>query len=557
MTSTGRRIDVPVLIVGAGPVGLGLALDLGGRKIPCLVIEKLADLQAGIKINPRAAAVTPRSMEFCRRWGVAEHVRECGFPKDFPFNIVYCTSLDGYTLSIHEAPSMLDRIPHPVSPETRQRCPQIWFDPILKAGLAQFPEVEFQHPWQLESFVDEGESIRATIRDLARDEPVEVVCQYMIACDGSGSDIAKTLRVGTAGEGMLSYSMNVVVDIPGFLARNPKGPAERYMFIDSEGTWANLVVIDGRDRWRFGLQRNEGTLDPATLDLPGKIRAALGPDLPFEIVAVAPWRRREIIAETFRVGRVFLAGDAAHAMPPNLGLGMNTGLADAFDLGWKLDAVLRGWGDPALLDSYERERRPAAIRNATASTQVYRRWIHSNEEYRLVKDPGPAGDEARKNVGLLLRRTLSEGWDTIGLAMGYRYDDSPICIPDGTPPPVERGFTDYQQTARPGSRAPHAYLPDGRSTIDLFGAGFVLLRFTEIDLAALESAAGERGFPLQIVDLRDPAIHELYQMNLVLVRPDGHVAWRSDAAPRDAGALLDRVRGVRGESSVERLRVPA
>src|SRR5262249_36318713 len=176
----------------------------------------------------------------------------------------------------------------------------------------------------------------------------------------------------------------------------------------------------------------------------------------------------ESIARRFRVGRVFLAGDSAHSFPPDLGLGMNTGASDAFDLGWKLEAVMKGWGGPGLVGSYQAERRPAANANAQASTKNSRRPGLADEDSRHVLDAGPRGEQARKNVGRQLLDSLREGWDTIGLAMGYRYEDSPICVADGTPPPVEKGFADYVQSSRPGGRAPHAWLPDGRSTIDLF-----------------------------------------------------------------------------------------
>ncbi|MGE0714501.1 MAG: FAD-dependent monooxygenase [Alphaproteobacteria bacterium] len=536
-------IEVPVLIIGAGPVGLGLALDLGGRGIECLVIDQMADLTAGIKINPRAAAVTPRTMEFCRRWGVADAVRNSGFPEDFPFNLVYCTALDGYTLALHQFPSMKSRVPHPVSPETRQRCPQIWFDPILIRGLAQFPTSRLRTHWELESFADTGEGVRAAVRDLDTGEMHTVVCRYMVACDGSGSKVRDDLGVTSDGAGNLSYALNIVIDIPGFLGLHDKGPAERYYFIDGRGIWAILTVIDGRDRWRFGLM---GSMDPKEVegaDFRAAIAEALGDHVKFDIVALAPWRRRETIARRFRVGNVFLAGDAAHSMAPNLGLGMNTGASDAFDLGWKLEAALKGWAGPGLLDSYEFERRPASIRNAEASTATFRRLVHTDENSRHVKDPGPNGERARARFGEQLLQSLPDGWDTLGLAMGYRYEGSPICVADGTPPPEERGYGHYVQSSRPGGRAPHAWLPDGRSTIDLFGRGFTLLRFADADVSGITAAAAGRGVPLAVVDIADPAIAALYERRLVLVRPDGHVAWRADAPPEAPTALVDRIRG--------------
>ena len=544
MIKESTPIEIPVLIVGAGPVGLGLALDLGWRGIPCLVVDKAPDLVSGIKKNPRAAAITPRTMEFCRRWGVADAVRSCPFPKDFPFSLIYCGGLQSYTIFDHYAPSMVDRVPHPVSPETRQRCPQIWFDPILLEGLKRYPKSRFRQPLELESFVDVGNEVRATLRDLESGQQVDVLCEYMVACDGSASTVRNKLGVETSGKGALGYAMNAVLNIPNFLQQHDKGPAERYMFVDEAGIWSNLTVIDGRDSWRFGCNATNG-IEAGFEEMDGLVRRALGPGIEFEITALVPWRPRETFANEFRVGRVLLAGDAAHAMPPHLGLGMNTGAADAFDLGWKLEAVLAGWGNSFLLDSYTLERRPAAIRNAVASTETMKRWQNHTADYQFILDQSAVGDVARQNVAAQLQADLPDGWDTIGLAMGYRYDESPICIADGTPAAHDEGYGRYTQTARPGARAPHAVLQDGRSTIDLFGRGFVLLRFIDIDVSPMVNAAADRRVPFSVIDVRDPEIGKAYGMKLALVRPDGHVAWRSDTCAAEPLTVIETVRGAR------------
>jgi 2-polyprenyl-6-methoxyphenol hydroxylase-like FAD-dependent oxidoreductase len=536
-------IKVPVLIVGAGPVGLGLSLDLGGRGIDCLVIDHLPDLVGGIKINPRAAAVTPRTMEFCRRWGVADQVRNAGFPDDYELNNLYCTSLDGWLVALNRFPSMRDRVPHPVSPETRQRCPQIWFDPILAKGMSQLPGVRLQLHWKLESFEDLGDRVVAKIRDLDHDEIQIVECQFMIACDGSASTVRTQLGIGTDGAGNLGLALNAVVDIPDFMGSHDKGQAERYYFVDGTGVWAVLTVIDARERWRFGLMGTRGDAEVTPADLDASIRRALGPNVKYTLIAMAPWQRRESIAKEFRRGRVFLAGDAAHAMAPDLGLGMNTGAAGAFDLGWKLEATIKGWGGRRLLDSYEAERKPAARRNAEASTHTFRHLGATGDDAHLVTEPGPRGDAARKSMGERLMSSLRVGWDTIGLAMGYYYEHSPICIADGTPPPVERGFGHYVQSSRPGGRAPHAWLKDGRSTIDLFGNGYTLMRSAERDVSGLVAAAAARGVPMTVFDIAEAPIRELYEAGLVLVRPDGHVAWRSNDVPADPMHIIDTVRG--------------
>jgi 2-polyprenyl-6-methoxyphenol hydroxylase-like FAD-dependent oxidoreductase len=541
-----ESITIPVLIVGAGPVGLATALDLGWRGIECLIIDQVPDREAAINAHPRAAAVTPRTMEFCRRWNVAHDVHESGFPKDLTPNIVYCTSLDGPTITVQRFESINQRKPLPQSPELRQRCPQIWFDPILERGLTQFPAAQLRRPWKLESFHENGDCVSAHVTDLTDGSSVEIHADYLVACDGPTSSIREALGIAVLGKGVLSNSINVTLDIDDIASQHDKGIAERYMFLNEKGVWSSLTVVDGRRRWRFGFAGSVEDLDYRNFPVDEVIRKALGPHVRYKVVSITPWRRRDSVSERFRSGRVLLAGDAAHTIPPNLGMGMNTGVGDAVDLGWKLDAMLRGWGGPALLDSYEAERRPIAEEICNASTDAFRRWMTPTEDYGRLLEPGDAGHGARERVREYLARVLPDGWDSLGLQLGYRYEDSPIILADANAAvaPRER-LSHYVQSSRPGGRAPHAWLRDGRTTIDLFGKGFVLLRFgaQPVDATALADAARLRGVPLSIIDIDEPDVAALYEKNLVLVRPDGHVAWRGDVLMPDPLAAIDRVRG--------------
>jgi hypothetical protein len=258
--------------------------------------------------------------------------------------------------------------------------------------------------------------------------------------------------------------------------------------------------------------------------------------------------RRELVAERYGEGRVTMAGDAVHKLSPTGAFGMNTGIQDAVDLGWKLDAVLRGWGGAELLRSYESERRPVALRNVAASTENLGRMLSTRDRKPPpeVFAQGPEADAVRAAYGAWFTETMRHEWFMNGFHLGYRYDDSPIVWPDGTPaPPLERST--YTQTARPGARAPHVVLRDGRSTLDLFGRGFTLLRLGRDAPSGdgIVQAAMQTGVPLQVVALDWPEVREAYQRALVLVRPDGHVAWRADAEPLDARAVMDTVRGAK------------
>jgi hypothetical protein len=258
---------------------------------------------------------------------------------------------------------------------------------------------------------------------------------------------------------------------------------------------------------------------------------------------VSIWKRRSVVAERYGKGRVFLAGDAVHQLSPTGALGMNSGVGDAVDLGWKLAAVLQGWGGANLLASYDAERRPIGVRNVGAATRFYT----TNEAFGrgntgLDEDTAEAAAQ-RARLGEQLVHRVGEEFRTNGLQLGYRYEDSPICVADGTAPTPDTAAT-YEPTARPGHRAPHVWLGDDRTTLDLFGRGFALLRFRgATGTAAIEAAARTRGVPLQVTDIDNADAADLYERRLALVRPDGHVAWRADAEPADALALIDKVRG--------------
>ena len=259
--------------------------------------------------------------------------------------------------------------------------------------------------------------------------------------------------------------------------------------------------------------------------------------------SVLPWVRRELVAETYRERRVFIAGDAAHAMSPTGGFGMNTGIGDAVDLSWKLAAVLQGWGGDGLLDSYTVERQPVGARNVAEASGNLRRML-SVSRHADITDDTPEGAATRKKVGAEFSELMRREWFTLGIHLGYRYEASPICWPDGTAAPPDEAGT-YEQTARPGHRAPHAWLADGRSTLDLFGRGFTLLGFgaTGAEAAPLLEAAHARGVPIEFVPLDEPKVATLYGRAFVLVRPDGHVAWRDDRMPEDPLRVIDVVRG--------------
>jgi 2-polyprenyl-6-methoxyphenol hydroxylase-like FAD-dependent oxidoreductase len=535
-----RKFQTSVLVVGAGPIGLSLALDLAWRGVDCILIDQ----GDGTMPHSKIGLISVRSMELFRRWGMVDRVRQCGFPDDYPLNMVFCTSLAGYTIGISEYPSSRDDLPTSVSPETKQRCPQLWLDPILAKCVGEYERARILYHCELLSFKQTADRVLAQTRDVRTGESLTIEAQYLVGTDGARSTVRRALGIRMEGDAALSHSMSIYIRSPGLLTHHDKGPAERYLMVAPDGLWGNLTVIDGDALWRLTVLGSATRPEAGEFDARAWVLRCFGTNtIPFEIDAVLPWRRSRLVAERFGRGCVFMAGDAVHTMSPTGGFGMNTGIADVADLGWKLDAVLRGWGGSDLLESYDAERRPAGWRNVNAAADNFQRLI-TEMDFSQVNDANASADQARRTLGAQLKEATQREWEVTGVALGYRYENSPICIADGTPPTPDDSIT-YIPTARPGHRAPHAYLPDGRSTLDLFGRGYVLLNFGADagDVNAIDQTARSSHVPLAVVPIGDAKIAELYERKLVLVRPDGHVAWRADELERDSHELIDIVRG--------------
>ena len=551
MTET-QQSKTPVLIVGGGPVGLMLAAELGWHGIRCTLIEQ----DDGTARFAKIMAVSVRSMEICRRLGAADRVKNWGFPADFPLDNVFVTSLSGYELCRAPMASMGSRKPTEFSPEYQAHCPQSWFDPILTDLAASFPCVTVQHCSALLSFTQDGEGVEAVVRDTVSGDTRTLQAEYLVGCDGYGSTVRDLLGIRMRGQEVLDQSLSIEFRTPHLAGLHDKGDAGRYVCIGPEGTWATCMTVNGKDLWRILLYRIGE--DVRKVDVSAVVRRVVGRDFDFKIDSAKPWTRRAVIADRYQDGRVFIAGDAGHTHLPNGGFGMNTGVADASNLAWKLVAVLQQWAPPQLLESYDIERRPVAHRAMDEALKELVR-LTDNTTYPDIEADSAAGAASRKTLGARMAVEYSgvRGWDRLGIHLGHIYCPSPIVVDDGTPLPEDDTWG-YTPNTHPGARAPHAWLPDGRSLLDLFGRNHVLLRFgaAPVDATGLLAAAKQRGMAVDVHDIADPAIAALYQCRLALIRPDGHIAWRADTAPRDAQAIVDRVRGA-GLRAASRVRIAA
>ncbi len=535
---TDAHRPIPVLIVGGGPIGLALAAELGWQGVACVLVEQ----GDGVVKTPKMNEVNTRSMEFCRRWGIAEQVLDTPFPLTWPKDVVFVTTLSGYELGrVARPPRQVRASEH--SPEYTQTCSQHWFDPILQRFARTFPHVSLRYGRRFEALEQTDGGVVATILDIASGARERIAAQYLVGCDGANSAVRRALGIALAGKGVLGHAVNMFFSAPQLLEICGKQPGTFFIPVDRGGVWGNIRIIDPRNAlWRLMVNETGAATNAADVDKAAYLRRGLGRDLAVEWVDVNVWRRQSVVAENYGAGRIFLAGDAVHQVSPTGALGMNTGLGDAVDLGWKLAAVLNGWGGANLLASYDRERRPVgarAVRSATAFHALQTGW---GDGLDAIEEAGAIGEALRQRIGNILVGSIGREFRTMGLQLGYRYEDSPICIADGTPAPPDDPEI-YRPSAQPGMRAPHAWLRDGRSTLDLFGRGFTLLRFDDADATTFDIAAAARALPLHSVTLDEPEAQRLYERRFVLVRPDGHVAWRGDQPPQDAGVILDCVRG--------------
>jgi 2-polyprenyl-6-methoxyphenol hydroxylase-like FAD-dependent oxidoreductase len=531
-------IDAEVLICGGGPVGLGLAIELGSRGVPVILVE----LRDGTISVPKMSNVHVRSMEFCRRWGIADRVIAAGWPPHLPLDIIYVTTMAGHELGRHVNPSYDAQPNHPHSPLRDRHCPQLYFDPILRDFAKTLPAVELRYFTRLEGFEAEDDRVVAAVRDMRTGAQSRIAARWLVGCDGAQSVVRERLGIGLGGAGHLDHSVTIYIRSEELGRMHDKGWGRMYRFVDETGCWSEMIAIDGHELWRLTVLSG---LDEKTFDPHQCVARAVGAPFDYEINSVLRWDRLEFVADSYRRGRVFLAGDSAHQNSPTGGLGMNTGLADAVDLGWKLAAIHDGWGGEGLLASYEIERRPVALRNTAFCSELFYEAIGIPGSPEL-DDGGPVGAAARERVFGAIKaheRTIMPA-ASLTMRLGFCYEDSPVVSPEVGLTPLDYRAP-YRQSSRPGARAPHVWLGPGRTTLDLFGQGFVLLRLgaAPLDCATIAAAARGRGVPLATIDLDNADVDALYEKRLVLVRPDGHVAWRGDTPPENPVALIDRVRG--------------
>ncbi|MFE3181897.1 FAD-dependent monooxygenase [Streptomyces violascens] len=527
---TGHTLDTDVLVIGGGPVGLALALDLKYRGVRFVVMEA----SDGTVDHPKVGTVGPRSMELFRRWGVAERIRAAGWPGDHPLDIAWVTAVGGHEILRLDFGTADTRPPLPYTPEPEQVCPQHWLGPLLVREVGVHPEGPLRLRCRLDGFTQAEDGVTAAATDLAEGTALTVRARYLVACDGAASPVRKAAGIAAPARYEPLTFRNILFRAP--LLRSRLGPRGALVhFLTRPGALRYpLRSMDGRELYRLTVPGAAGRGAPDE-DAGVMVSRAIAWDTPVEVLSENVWHLTHRIARTFRSGRVILAGDAAHTLAPSGGFGMNTGIADAADLGWKLAAELAGWAGPGLLDTYDTERRPVAERGLEEANRNLRRTVRRTLPPEILLD-----DERGRRARAELGRRMAQGgvrreFEAPEVHFGYRYA-SPV-IASG--PASGSG-----PTAAPGARAPHAWLGGGASVIDLFGPAFHLLRFADTDrLDGFRRAFARRLVPLETTRCDDRTVAELYERAFVVVRPDGHIAWHGDELPENPEGLADTVRG--------------
>ena len=545
--------NIPVAIAGGGPAGLMLALFLDSHGVRSVIFNS----ERTARRHPKGSTHNSRTMEHHRRLGNARRIRDLCLPINNPTDVSYYTSLTGWELGrIHmqsEAEKRRTRANAPVTDQIVEpllRANQMYVESFLFEHVKTRPNIEVRFGWTVNGFQEDAAGV--TVEAESENGHETWRAQYLVGCDGGRSFVRRSLALRYSGFGSL--------DSPHYGGRQNatylRAPtlyrdhlAHRigwnYWMVNPKGR-CTIISLNNTEEFLAFSKAPDDIETPTNDDLVRVIHRAVGTELPVSIIDNWPWTAGvALVADRFLSNRVVLAGDACHLFTPTGGFGMNTGMDDASNLGWKLAALVQGWGGTNLLQSYEIERKPIAHRNTIAARELNKQ-LANMPPIDAIEEDSPKG-EAQRNVVRAHTAGLAEEYASIGVQIGARYDGSPILVPDGAPPSDD--YHNYTPSSVPGGRAPHFWFGDGRdygdSLFDRLGRGFTLLRLgpKPPDAAAIEAAARARQVPFSVLDVPAGYARDLYGCDLALIRPDQYVAWRGNAPPSDPDRVVAQLVG--------------
>jgi 2-polyprenyl-6-methoxyphenol hydroxylase-like FAD-dependent oxidoreductase len=539
-----------VVIAGAGPVGLSLALELANHGVRSVVIErKYMNAPTTVRCNH----VSSRSMEFFRKNGFADAVRNAGLPADYAQDCSYRTATTGKELARIKIAASGDRFTardvgvdvHWPTAEPPQRVNQIYLEPIMIEAVMARDEITVLFEHELIDFSQDGETVTALVKTKNGVEQ-QIAASFLAGCDGGNSLVRQAIGGEFHGDAVIQRVQSTYLRAPDLIAQMQVDPSW-CMFSMNPRRSGNIYSIDGKELWLVHNYLRDNEPDFESVDRDRCIRDifGVGDDFEYEALNIEDWYGRRLVVDKLREGRVFLAGDSAHLWVPYAGYGMNAGIADALDLGWILAGAVNGWAGDKLLDAYVAERGPITDQvSRFAMDHCIKMAAQRSSIPDSIEDETPEGEAARERMGKEAYELNVQQYAAAGLNFGYYYDQSPVIVHDGETAP-DYSMSAYQPSTVPGCRVPHFRLPDGSSLYDQFGPVFTLLRSrSDEDVSGFAAAAEAIGVPLRVLDIAPPAeVASLYNHSLILVRPDQHVAWRGRAVNADAAKIMGVVCG--------------
>ena len=537
---------VPILIAGAGPVGMTLALSLARLGVRSMLVERNPETTK----YPKMDITNVRSMELFRRLGLAQSLRMVAVPEAHCFDVAWVTTMAGHELHRFRYPSVIEKraeIAHhndgsqPLEPA--MRVSQVVIEPALKRAIEANALVVCKFGTAFEDCAQDADGVRAVVRETVTGQTETIRCAYLAGCDGGTSRVRSCLGIQLEGQARIAqrYMVHFRSSARDMLQR--WGIAWHY-----QSPVGTLIAQDDVDHWTLHTRprpdEEPDRVDPKTL-----LARFMGGYVPCEILIANPWTPHLLVAQAYRQGRVFLAGDAAHQYIPTGGYGMNTGIGDACDLGWKLAALVRGFGGPDLLAAYDAERRPVGLRNRQASathtdvrTAIAQAYADAGNS---VYEPSAEPDPRRTALAARIAALGNAENESYGIELGYSYPQSPIVCAE-TDAEISNDPVRYVPTTAPGARLPSILLADGSALFDRLGPWFTLIAFGAAPDAELVEAARRLGMPLTVLRIDQPGLKAIYRCPQLLVRPDQHVAWRGCNAGAKANSIIARSLGWRG-----------